>query len=37
MHYYYVRPCSISEIEINDAGQARLVRMDDAAHLSEYR
>ena len=37
MSYYYIHPCSISEIEINDAGQARLVRMDDVSHLSEYR
>ena len=37
MRYYYMRPCSISEIEINAAGQARLVRMDDASHLSEYK
>jgi len=37
MRHYPIRPCSISEIEFNDAGQARLVRMDDAAHLSEYR
>ena len=37
MSYYHIRPCSISEIEINDAGQARLVRMDDISHLSEYR
>ena len=36
-HYYSMRPCSICEIEINDAGQARLVRLDDAAHLSEYQ
>jgi len=35
-YYYSMRPCSISEIEINDSGQARLVRLDDAAHLSEY-
>ena len=37
MRHYPMRPCSISEIEINDAGEARLVRMDDVAHLSEYR
>ena len=36
-HYYSMRPCSICEIEFNDAGQARLVRLDDAAHLSEYQ
>jgi probable phosphoglycerate mutase len=36
MRHYPIRPCSISEIEINDAGQARLVRMDDVGHLSEY-
>jgi broad specificity phosphatase PhoE len=36
-YYYSMRPCSISEIEFNDNGQARLVRLDDAAHLSEYR
>jgi broad specificity phosphatase PhoE len=36
-HYFSVRPCSISEIEINDASKARLVRLDDAAHLSEYK
>ena len=36
-YYYSMRPCSICEIEINDAGQARLVRLDDAAHLSEYQ
>ena len=36
-YYYSMRPCSISEIEINDDGQARLVRLDDAAHLSEYQ
>ena len=36
-HYYSMRPCSICEIEINAAGQARLVRMDDVAHLSEYQ
>ncbi len=36
-YYYSMRPCSISEIEINTAGQARLVRLDDAAHLSEYQ
>ena len=36
-HYYSMRPCSICEIEFNDAGQARLVRMDDASHLSEYQ
>ncbi len=37
MHYYSMHPCSISEIEIDDAGQARLVRMDDVSHLSEFR
>ena len=37
MRYYSMHPCSISEIEFNDAGQARLVRMNDVAHLSEYR
>ncbi len=37
MRHYPMRPCSISEIEINEAGQARLVRLDDATHLSEYR
>jgi broad specificity phosphatase PhoE len=36
-HYFSVRPCSISEIEINDAGLARLARLDDAAHLSEFK
>ena len=35
MHYYSMQPCSIGEIEINDAGQARLVRMDDISHLSD--
>ncbi|MCJ7520342.1 MAG: histidine phosphatase family protein [Anaerolineaceae bacterium] len=37
MHYYSMRPCSIAEIEINDTDQARLVRMDDISHLSEYK
>ena len=37
MHYYSMHPCSIGEIEINDTGQARLVRMDDISHLSEYQ
>ena len=37
MRYYSMHPCSISEIEFNDSGQARLVRMNDVAHLSEYR
>ena len=37
MRHYPMRPCSISEIEINDAGQARLVRMNDVTHLSEYK
>jgi broad specificity phosphatase PhoE len=36
-YYYSMRPCSICEIEITDSGQARLVRLDDAAHLSEYQ
>ncbi len=36
-YYYSMRPCSITEIEINEAGQARLVRLDDAAHLSDYQ
>ena len=36
-YYYSMRPCSISEIEIDDNGQARLVRLDDAEHLSEYQ
>ena len=35
--YYSMQPCSIGEIEINDASQARLVRMDDISHLSEYK
>ena len=37
MHYYSMHPCSICEITINDAGQARLVRMDDISHLSEFK
>ena len=36
-YYYSMRPCSICEIEFNAAGQARLVRLDDASHLSEYQ
>jgi broad specificity phosphatase PhoE len=36
-YYYSMRPCSISEIEINNAGQARLLRLDDVSHLSEYK
>jgi len=36
-YYYSMRPCSISELQINGDGQARLVRLDDAAHLSEYQ
>lgn len=36
-HYYSIHPCSICEIEVNDANRARLVRMDDISHLSEYK
>jgi broad specificity phosphatase PhoE len=37
MHYYSIHPCAITEIEINDAGKACLVRMDDISHLSEFK
>ena len=36
-HYYSMHPGSICEIAIDDAGQARLVRMDDISHLSEFK
>ena len=34
-HYYSLHPCSISEFEIDDAGQAHLLRQDDVSHLSD--
>ncbi|MDO9546096.1 MAG: histidine phosphatase family protein [Pelolinea sp.] len=33
--YYHLNPCSITEIHINDSGQADLIRLSDHSHLSE--
>ena len=34
--YYSIHPCSITTIEVDDAGTPRLVEMDNHAHLQEW-
>lgn len=35
--YYRVQPASITEISINDSGEAQLVRLNDHRHMEEFK
>jgi len=35
--YYRLNPCSITEIQINEANKADLIRLNDRSHLSEKK